>query len=282
MLEIISIVMGLLNKVVPDADARAKAQEALTQGLIENESAIVQAMSSVMAADAASESWLTRATRPIVVLWGLTMVSFVGVVAPAIGIQTEVVDGLAGIPSELWTIVTVGVGIISAGGPSRRRSGPSEMDSLLHDTRDRVVELGVRFEHLEEVVTKNSKILQELHELQLQAKGASRFVRLAWDGGKLLFAGATGAGLWTWAQAHLPRLALIASLLMFPVKPARAWTGWVLETELCLASACRLVTRVNLGNATLCEQAVAELLESVPKGSGVTVRARCVEGAPAA
>lgn len=104
-----------LKRFIPDAGARAEAQEAITKALVENQSAVLAAMAEVMKSDAASDSWLTRSTRPVVVIWGLVMVSFVGVVAPAVGIQQEVVDGLAGIPSELWTLVTVGVGIFSAG-----------------------------------------------------------------------------------------------------------------------------------------------------------------------
>ena len=105
----------VLRRAIPDASARAEAQEQITKALVENEGALMASMAEVMKADAGSESWLTRSTRPIVVLWGLTMVSFVGVVAPALGIQAAVVDGLAGIPSDLWTIVTVGVGIYLGG-----------------------------------------------------------------------------------------------------------------------------------------------------------------------
>jgi len=148
--------------------------------------------------------------------------------------------------------------------------------------QDLVVRLEERFTTLEKRVTANSAILDRLDDYVTQAKGASVLGRALWDGGKLLIAGATGAGAWTWVQAHLPRFALAVALATFPVKPAWAWTGWVLETELCLGSTCRLVTRVNLGNAQLCEQALAELLESVPKGGSVTVSARCVAGAPAA
>jgi len=112
---LLPIIGEVLKRVLPDANARAEAQEQITSALAANESALLASMAEVMKADAASESWLTRSTRPIVVLWALAMVSFVGVVAPAIGIQDEVVQGIAGIPSELWTLVSVPIGVWMAG-----------------------------------------------------------------------------------------------------------------------------------------------------------------------
>lgn len=105
----------LVQRVIPDPVQRDRAQREITKALTERDSALYTAMAEVMKADAQSDSWVTRSMRPIVVLWGLFMVSFVGVIAPAAGIQSEVVSGLAGIPGELWTLVTVPVGIWMAG-----------------------------------------------------------------------------------------------------------------------------------------------------------------------
>jgi len=148
--------------------------------------------------------------------------------------------------------------------------------------QDLVVRLEERFTTLEKRVTANSAILDRLDDYVTQAKGASVLGRALWDGGKLLVAGATGAGAWTWVQSHLPRFALAVALTVLHVKPAFAWTGWVLETEICLGSTCRPATRADYGNASICEDALAELLKSLPQGTGLTVRARCVEDEPRA
>jgi hypothetical protein len=44
------------------------------------------------------------------VLWALAMITWVGVVAPMIGLQVEVVAALKGVPAELWSLLTVGIG----------------------------------------------------------------------------------------------------------------------------------------------------------------------------
>lgn len=105
----------VLKQVIPDPVARARAQEQLMIALTERDSALYAAMSEVMKADAQSDSWITRSMRPIVVCWGLFMVTFVGVIAPGVGIQGEVIAGLSGIPGELWSLVTIPVGIWMAG-----------------------------------------------------------------------------------------------------------------------------------------------------------------------
>jgi hypothetical protein len=74
------------------------------------------------------------------------------------------------------------------------------------DTRDLVIELATRFEDLEARVQKNSAILDRLDDYVMQARGASRLARALWDGGRLLVAGASGAGLWPYVQGALPKL----------------------------------------------------------------------------
>ena len=73
------------------------------------------------------------------------------------------------------------------------------------NTRDLVIQLGARFEDMEKRVAKNSQMLEDLHHAYLRAEGAGKTAKMLLGGGKLLFAGASGAGLWTWASAHLPR-----------------------------------------------------------------------------
>lgn len=160
------------------------------------------------------------------------------------------------------------------------------------ETRDLVIELATRFEELERRVSKNSEILDRLDGYVTQAKGAGRLTRALWAGGQMVFAGGAGAGLMTWAQAHLPKLALALALLV-PTSSARAegLEGWILEIRACRGEDCRTATR-DLGGSWRCEAALERLNAYVPgskpatwgfleEGPPVTVRGRCItaEGA---
>lgn len=63
-----------------------------------------------MKADASSESPWARNARPMTVFWALAMISWVGVVSPMLGLQSEVVTALKGVPAELWSLLSVGIG----------------------------------------------------------------------------------------------------------------------------------------------------------------------------
>jgi len=100
----------ILAKVLPDEGQRLQVQVDLQKALIDQQGAIDRAMAEVMKADAGSESPLARNARPITVLWALAMITWVGVVAPMLGLQVEVVAALKGVPAELWSLLTVGIG----------------------------------------------------------------------------------------------------------------------------------------------------------------------------
>jgi len=100
----------ILARVLPDEGQRLQVQLELQKALIEQQGDLGRAMAEVMKADAGSESPLARNARPITVLWALAMITWVGVVAPMIGLQVEVVSALKGVPAELWSLLTVGIG----------------------------------------------------------------------------------------------------------------------------------------------------------------------------
>jgi hypothetical protein len=68
-------------------------------------------------------------------------------------------------------------------------------ESLLHDTRDKVIALSERFNHLEEMVAKNSGILKELHESSLKAQGGWIAGKFALGAAKMLGSGGAGAAI---------------------------------------------------------------------------------------
>ena len=100
----------ILAKVLPDEGQRLQVQLELQEALIEQQGDIGRAMAEVMKADASSESLLARNARPITVLWALAMITWVGVVSPMVGLQVEAVAALMGVPAELWSLLTVGIG----------------------------------------------------------------------------------------------------------------------------------------------------------------------------
>lgn len=100
----------MLERVIPDAGQRAQAEAELQKAMIENAGSLQQAMADVMKADAGSESALARNARPITVYWALAMISWVGVISPMVGLQAEVVSALKGVPVDLWSLLSVGIG----------------------------------------------------------------------------------------------------------------------------------------------------------------------------
>ena len=114
LITLIPMIMQLLGpalaKVLPDAGQREQVQAELNKAILENQAALNGAMADVMKGDAASESWLARNARPMVVVWGLVMITYVGVVAPLLGVQKEVIGALVATPDTLWNLISVGIG----------------------------------------------------------------------------------------------------------------------------------------------------------------------------
>jgi len=114
-LQILGLVAPILEKVIPDPEKRIEAERELQKTLLENQASLNQAMADVMKADAQSEGFLTRNARPVTVIWSVAMVTYVGVIAPLFGIQKETIDALQAVPSDLWSLMTVGIGAYMLG-----------------------------------------------------------------------------------------------------------------------------------------------------------------------
>jgi hypothetical protein len=113
MLAIITALLPLITKVfdkaIADPNERAKAQEQVTKALLENQAAIFEGMKEVMAADAKSESPMTRNARPIVVYWSLGVISLI-VIGGIFGFASPILDALKAVPDKLWDLMTYGIG----------------------------------------------------------------------------------------------------------------------------------------------------------------------------
>ncbi|MEN3229170.1 3TM-type holin [Methylorubrum rhodesianum] len=100
----------VLQKVIPDEGKRAEAQAELQRAMLDQQADLNKAMADVMKADASSESKWARNARPAVVFWALAMITWVGVISPMIGLQAETVAALKGVPEDLWSLLSVGIG----------------------------------------------------------------------------------------------------------------------------------------------------------------------------
>lgn len=106
---IVTAISTVLARVIPDPDKRMQVELEIQKALLSSQSAIYDAMKTVMAADAASEGWATRNARPIVVFWCLSMITWV-VISPMFGLQEATIGAIKAVPSDLWNLVMVGIG----------------------------------------------------------------------------------------------------------------------------------------------------------------------------
>ena len=114
MLQLITLFLPILDKLIPDPNKRLEAQNEIIKTLNEQEGKIYDAMKEVMVADSNSDSGYTRAARPTVVYWSLGTISSIILLAP-FGLDTSILLSLQKIPTELWYLMTAGVGLFTAG-----------------------------------------------------------------------------------------------------------------------------------------------------------------------
>lgn len=107
--EIITAISGVLARIIPDPDKRMEAETEIQKALLASQSAIFDAMKSVMVADAQSEGWMTRNARPLTVFWCLGMMTWV-VVSPIFGVQAATIKSIQAIPDTLWSLSAYGIG----------------------------------------------------------------------------------------------------------------------------------------------------------------------------
>lgn len=105
----ISPITNLIDKLHTSEDEKLEAkavllamQTEIANRVLDYESQLVTAQSSVIVAEAKSDSWLTSSWRPITMLTLLALV--------VIGFTTSIE-----IPPDLWTVIKIGLGGYVAG-----------------------------------------------------------------------------------------------------------------------------------------------------------------------
>ena len=99
----------LLERAIPDIEARARAQAELTQSLLAGELKELEAAASVIRAEAEGESWLQRNWRPLLMCVFGAIVANNYVVAPYMQALLSFSVELA-VPEPMWELLKLGVG----------------------------------------------------------------------------------------------------------------------------------------------------------------------------
>ena len=117
LLPVLSPILGdVVKRVLPeDKDKRAEIERELNMAVLNNASSIEQAASSIVLAEAKSESWLAKSWRPILMLVITAIVAWNFLFAPLIELFVQLFTGniiplTIDLPDQLWSLLMIGVG----------------------------------------------------------------------------------------------------------------------------------------------------------------------------
>jgi hypothetical protein len=111
---IVKSITEVVGKFIPDPTVKAQLEAEVRKIVAEGQKAQYDAMSTIMAADASSDSAFTRNARPVVVYWSLAVISSI-VGASLFGVADPMIAALSQVPDKLYEMVAMGVGIFTAG-----------------------------------------------------------------------------------------------------------------------------------------------------------------------
>lgn len=107
---IITAVLGIADKAIPDREARDKFKAEITAQILSNDSELLKATSQVITAEAQGESWIQRNWRPITMLVFVFIIANNYVLAPyAMALIEWEIPTLA-IPQGMWGLLQLGIG----------------------------------------------------------------------------------------------------------------------------------------------------------------------------
>ena len=111
---IVDIVGKVLDKIIPDADAREKAKAQIMDELAKNDAALTEAARDVIVAEEKGESALQRLWRPCLMFCIMGLMVWVGVFVPllsaATGVDFAKLIAWNSIPQGMWQMLQMGVG----------------------------------------------------------------------------------------------------------------------------------------------------------------------------
>tara|TARA_Y100000593_G_C4261526_1_gene312437 strand:- start:324 stop:755 length:432 start_codon:yes stop_codon:yes gene_type:complete len=117
LLPVLSPILGdVVKRVLPeDKDKRAEIERELNMAVLNNANTIEQAASSIVLAEAKSESWLASSWRPILMIIITMIIGWNFLVAPLIELGVQLFTGnmiplAIELPDQLWSLLMIGVG----------------------------------------------------------------------------------------------------------------------------------------------------------------------------
>lgn len=117
LIPVLAPILGdVVKRVLPeDKDKAAAIERELSMQLMMNSATVEKAAADVILAEAKSDSWLASSWRPILMLVITAIVAWNFLFAPLIELAVVLITNdqiplAIDLPSELWTLLTVGVG----------------------------------------------------------------------------------------------------------------------------------------------------------------------------
>ena len=117
LIPVLAPILGdVVKRILPeDKDKAAEIERELSMQLMMNSATVEKAAADVILAEAKSDSWLASSWRPILMLVITAIVAWNLLFAPLIELAVALITNdqiplAIDLPSELWTLLTVGVG----------------------------------------------------------------------------------------------------------------------------------------------------------------------------
>ena len=111
---IVDVIGKVLDKLIPDADARDKAKAEIMDQLMKNDAALTTAARDTIIAEAQGESWMQRNWRPCLMFTIMGLLIWNGMFLPllsaAIGVDLVKLQAWEAIPAAMWSLLQIGVG----------------------------------------------------------------------------------------------------------------------------------------------------------------------------
>jgi hypothetical protein len=109
-----SPVLEIVDKIVPDADLKARLKAEIRNSLARRDLALIAARRESVLGELRSDSWMTRSWRPALMFLLMIFLLFFGLIVPILelcsGRSIPVEPHLDRIPEPLWNLLALGVG----------------------------------------------------------------------------------------------------------------------------------------------------------------------------
>ena len=104
------LISDIVNRVLPaDANKAGEIEREIRLSLLENEEKLENKRGQIVLAEANSGSWLTSTWRPLLMMVIVSIIALNYLIFPLISLTLGVPLEID-LPSELWTLLNIGVG----------------------------------------------------------------------------------------------------------------------------------------------------------------------------